>query len=140
VTSPSLTADEQALVAAALQARALAYAPYSNFRVGAALRTSTGEVFTGANVENAAYPVTLCAERVAVGWAVTRGSRTFDQIAVVGTGPAVCTPCGMCRQVLYEFAPHIEVLAATEDGAVTRFVLDRELLPSGFGPEALEDA
>jgi cytidine deaminase len=134
----ALSAAEQALLDAAREARTRAYAPYSNFRVGAALRTSNGEVFTGANVENAAYPATLCAERVAVGYAVTRGSRSFDQIAVIGTGSAVCTPCGMCRQVLNEFAPHIEVLAASEDGAVTRFVLDRELLPSGFGPEALE--
>jgi cytidine deaminase len=107
--------------------------------VGAALLTSTGEVFTGANVENAAYPVTLCAERVAVGYAVTRGSRSFSQIAVVGTGTTICTPCGMCRQVLNEFAPGVEVLAASEDGEVARFVLERDLLPQGFGPEALED-
>ena len=135
----SLSAAERDLLDAARQARTRAYAPYSRFLVGAALRTSTGAVFTGANVENAAYPATLCAERVAVGTAVASGSRSFAQIAVIGTGRAVCTPCGMCRQVLNEFAPHIEVLAASEDGEVARFVLDRDLLPSGFGPEALED-
>jgi cytidine deaminase len=138
VRSASLTAAEQELLDAARQARAGAYAPYSQFRVGAALRTSSGEIVTGANVENAAYPVTLCAERVAVGYAVTHGSRSFTQIAVVGTGAAVCTPCGMCRQALNEFAPGIEVLAASEEGEVARLVLNRELLPHGFGPEALE--
>ncbi|HSK89736.1 MAG TPA: cytidine deaminase [Euzebyales bacterium] len=134
----TVTTAEQALVDAAREARAGAYAPYSGFKVGAALRTSAGEVFTGANVENAAYPATLCAERVAVGHAVARGARSFSQIAVIGTGPAICTPCGTCRQVLNEFAPDIEVLAASERGEVARFVLRRDLLPEGFGPEALE--
>jgi cytidine deaminase len=138
VTEP-LTGAEGALLDAARNARAGAYAPYSNFRVGAALRTSTGDVFTGANVENAAYPATICAERVAVGAAVANGSRSFSQIAVIGTGSSVCTPCGMCRQVLNEFAPDIEVLSASDDGDVARFVLSRDLLPHGFGPEALED-
>jgi cytidine deaminase len=137
--SGDLTTAELALVAAAREARAGAYAPYSDFRVGAALRASTGEVFTGANVENASFPATICAERIAVGYAVAHGSRAFSQIAVVGPGTALCTPCGVCRQVLNEFAPGIEVLASSERGAVARFVLRRDLLPHGFGPAALED-
>ena len=134
-----VSAAERKLLDAARQARAGAYAPYSDFRVGAALRATTGEVFTGANVENAAYPVTICAERVAVGYAVSHGFRAFTQIAVIGTGPLICTPCGMCRQVLNEFAPSIEVLATSDSGEVARFVLARDLLPEGFGPAALED-
>ena len=130
---------ERELLDAALQARAGAYAPYSNFRVGAALRATTGEVFTGANVENAAFPATICAERVAVAYAVAHGVRAFAQIAVAGGGTAPCTPCGTCRQVLNEFAPGIEVLATAEGGDVARFVLARDLLPAGFGPAALED-
>lgn len=135
---PILTPDEQVLVDRAVAARQRAYAPYSRFLVGAALRTSDGTVFTGVNVENAAYPATICAERVAVATAVTQGQRGFVQLAVVGTGPAACTPCGTCRQVLHEFAPMLDVLAAGQDGAVVRFVLGRDLLPNGFGAGALE--
>lgn len=134
-----LTADEHELVAAALAARAHAYAPYSRFHVGAALRGDDGSVVTGANVENAAYPATICAERVAVGYAVAHGLRAFRQLAVVGTGSGVCTPCGTCRQVLNEFAPDLVVLAGGDGGAVTRYVLGRDLLPDGFGPASLED-
>jgi cytidine deaminase len=133
------SADERALVAAARNAREHAYAPYSRFRVGAALRTPDGQIFTGANVENAAFPATICAERVAVGYAVAHGHRDFLQIAVVGTGPGICAPCGTCRQVLNEFNPAIEVLAAGDNGTTARFVLQRDLLPESFGPAALED-
>jgi cytidine deaminase len=135
----SLSDQEQQLLDAARTARAGAYAPYTKFLVGAALRASNGEVFTGANVENAAISPTICAERVAVGYAVSHGSRSFSQIAVIGTGAGICTPCGVCRQVLYEFAPDIEVLATSESGDVRRFVLSRDLLPHGFGPAALVD-
>ncbi|MBW3604582.1 MAG: cytidine deaminase [Actinobacteria bacterium] len=133
-----LTADERELVAAALAARAHAYAPYSRFHVGAALRGDDGSVVTGANVENAAYPATICAERVAVGYAVAHGLRVFRQLAVAGTGSAVCTPCGTCRQVLNEFAPDLEVLAVGGGGAVARYLLGRDLLPDGFGPASLD--
>jgi cytidine deaminase len=132
-----LTADDLALVDAARSARAGAYVPYSRFRVGAALRTTDGTVITGANVENAAYPATICAERVALTYAVTHGRRSFATLAVMGTGPVVCTPCGTCRQVLYEFAPDLVVLAAGDGGAVERYVLRDDLLPHGFGPDAL---
>lgn len=135
-----LTADERQLVSAALDARAGAYAPYSTFHVGAALRLDDGTVVTGANVENAAYPAAICAERVAVAYAVAHGSRSFAQLAVAGSGPDVCTPCGTCRQVLNEFAPQLEVLATGDGGTVARYVLGRDLLPDGFGPASLEDA
>lgn len=133
----AISSGEAALLAAARAARDGAYAPYSEFRVGAALRLSSGAIVTGANVENAAYPATICAERVAVASAVAHGARDFAQLAVAGAGPSVCTPCGTCRQVLYEFAPALEVLAAGEIGAPVRYVLGRDLLPHGFGPDAL---
>lgn len=125
------------LLARARGARDAAYAPYSRFRVGAALLTQDGRVFLGANVENAAYSPTLCAERVAVGSAVVAGATAFRAVAVIGSGPGPCTPCGTCRQVLYEFGPGMDVLAAGEDGASARWTLD-ELLPAGFGPRRLE--
>lgn len=133
-----LTRSEAELLEAARDARAGAYAPYSRFRVGAALRLDDGTVVTGANVENAVFPATICAERVAVASAVAQGGRSFAQLAVAGTGPAACTPCGTCRQVLYEFAPTLDVLAAGETGDPVRFVLGRDLLPHGFGPDALD--
>jgi cytidine deaminase len=129
--------DEAALLDAAGRAQAGAYAPYSGFRVGAAVLTADGRVFTGANVENAAYPVTICAERVAVPSAVAAGARDLVALAVVGDGPGPCTPCGTCRQVLFEFAPDLLVVAAGSDGAVARYRLGAELLPDGFGPMRL---
>ena len=131
--------DEAALVEAASAAREIAYAPYSGFRVGCALLTADGHVFTGANVENAAYGSTICAERVALPAAVVAGARDFLALAVVGDGDGPCTPCGACRQVLFEFAPDLLVIAGGADGAVARYVLGRDLLPDGFGPARLED-
>ena len=118
-------------------ARATAYAPYSRFRVGAAIATVDGRILSGANVENAAYPAGICAERVAASQAVVAGSRDFSAIAVVGDGAGPCTPCGMCRQFLYEFAPNLRVLASGEEGAVRAYILGRDLLPDGFGPRRL---
>lgn len=132
-----LGADEAALLDAARQVQRRAYAPYSGFHVGCALRTADGRVFTGANVENAAFSPTICAERVALPAAVVAGARDFTLLAVVGTGPGPCTPCGICRQVLYEFAPDLPILAAGTDGSVARYVLSRDLLPHGFGPARL---
>ena len=129
---------EQELLAAASQARELAYAPYSNFRVGAALLSADGQVFVGANIENAAYGSTLCAERVALPAAVVAGVRDFVMLAVVGDGDGPCTPCGACRQVLFEFAPDLVVLAGGADGASQRFDLGADLLPAGFGPRRLD--
>lgn len=133
----SFPPDERALVDAARDARVRAYAPYSDFQVGAALRTAGGRTITGANVENAAYPATICAERVAMSQAIFQGERTFTHLAVMGTGEEICTPCGTCRQFMFEFAPELVVLAAGARGSVARFVLGTDLLPAGFGPASL---
>lgn len=112
-------------------ARASAYAPYSGFRVGAAVATDDGRVFVGANVENASYPASICAERVAIPQAVTAGGRPVA-IAVVGDSLMPCTPCGICRQFMHEFAPDMRVLAGMDDGTFEEFVLDVDLLPNAF--------
>lgn len=131
--------DEAALVAAASAAREQAYAPYSSFRVGCALLAADGRVFTGANVENAAYGSTICAERVAMPAAVVAGAREFVALAVVGDGDQPCTPCGACRQVLFEFAPDLIVIAGGDGAEVARYRLGSGLLPDGFGPVRLAE-
>lgn len=114
-----------------------AYCPYSRFPVGAALLCADGAVFTGCNVENAAYGSTICAERTALVKAVSEGRRDgFTHIAIAGNSEDYCWPCGSCRQMLLEFAPGLTVLAARRDGQF-RSVPLRELLPHGFGPGAL---
>lgn len=135
--------EQEVLLNAARDVRLHAYAPYSQFMVGAALLDAAGDVWLGANVENAAYPATICAERTAVTAAVVSGVRDFIAIAVVGNGTKPCTPCGLCRQVLYEFAPNILVISGgAEDGSepIQESVLGRDLLPNGFGPTALRDS
>ncbi|HWH33483.1 MAG TPA: cytidine deaminase [Egibacteraceae bacterium] len=129
--------DWDALLEQAYAAQELAYAPYSGFRVGCALLAADGRVFVGANIENAAYSPTICAERAALPAAVVAGATEFAALAVAGDGPGPCTPCGVCRQVLYEFAPDLEILAAGSDRASARYVLSRDLLPHGFGPARL---
>jgi len=129
------THDE--LIATARRMRDRAYAPYSGFRVGCALLTADGRVFTGANVENAAYSPTICAERVALPAAVVAGARALAVLAVAGDGDGPTTPCGVCRQVLFEFAPDLLVLAAGDAGPAASYVLGRDLLPDGFGPARL---
>ena len=125
--------DLAELLEAARTARERAYTPYSGFRVGAALRTADGATFLGCNVENAAYPATICAERTAVVSAVAAGHRRFRALAVIGSGPGPTTPCGTCRQVLFEFAPDLVVLASGDDDVSRRYVLGADLLPDGFG-------
>lgn len=134
----AVTVDEAGLLAQAREMMIAAYAPYSGFRVGAALLAADGRVFTGANVENAAYSPTICAERVALPQAVVAGAREFLALAVACDGDGPCPPCGVCRQVLFEFAPDLVVLAAGATGDPARFVLARDLLPHGFGPARLE--
>ena len=113
------------------EAREHAYAPYSGFRVGAALRADDGRVFDGANVENAAYGLGNCAERAAVAAAITAGARTFDALALVSDGEAPAPPCGACRQVLAEFAPQLRVTSYGQNGEVAEWTVD-ELLPHRF--------
>lgn len=114
-----------------------AYMPYSHFPVGAALEGTGGRVFTGCNVENAAYGSCICAERTALVKAVSEGCRAFTRIAVVGNSADYCWPCGSCRQMLYEFAPDLEVIVANRDHDFVKYTL-RQLLPHGFGPVALD--
>jgi cytidine deaminase len=123
------------LIKAAQKARLSAYAPYSKYRVGAALLTKGGKTYLGANVENAAYPDSICAERVAMFKAVTEGEREFDTIAVVTRDGGA--PCGSCRQVLAEFALDAKVLVANESGDVVKETTVRELLPEAFLPSNL---
>lgn len=119
------------LISTAIAMRKRSYCPYSRFAVGAALECADGSVYTGCNIENAAYSPTLCAERVAVGKAVSEGHTDFVRIAVAGGGESPCVPCGVCRQVLAEFAPEIELLCVGADGTAERLSL-RELLPRSF--------
>ncbi len=109
----------------------MAYVPYSHFPVGAALECSDGTVFTGCNVENAAYGSTICAERTAIVKAVSEGHREFVRIAIAGKSKDFCVPCGSCRQVMMEFSPEMEVICLNGAGESKTFAL-RELLPYGF--------
>ena len=125
-----------------LEARAVemlerAYCPYSNHPVGAALECADGTVYTGCNVENAAFGPSICAERTAIVKAVSEGHRDFKRIAIAGRSEMPCVPCGVCRQVLREFAaPDLEILCVGGTGKTARFTLS-ELLPESFGPEFL---
>jgi cytidine deaminase len=131
-------ARREELLAAAKQAQTSAYAPYSKYHVGAALLTSSGAIYLGSNVENAAYPDSICAERVAVFKAVSEGQRDFEAIAVVTRDGG--TPCGSCRQVLAEFSPGALVIIANQDGEVVRECTVADLLPGAFGPGNLKSA
>jgi len=128
--------DYDALVRAAIEVRERAYAPYSSFKVGAALLARSGKVYVGCNIENGAYSPTMCAERVAVGSALAAGEEpgSFVAIAVVGSQPHPTTPCGVCRQVLFELAPGCTVvMEPPPDKGKGRLVMTiEELLPRGF--------
>jgi cytidine deaminase len=130
-------ADVDALVAAARAARERAYAPYSNFLVGAAVETDDGEVFIAPNIENASYPLSVCAERNAVAGAVAAGHRRVVAVAVMGSGDTPTPPCGGCRQVLYEFGgPGLTVIVESLGGERKTYTLN-DLLPDAFGPDDL---
>ncbi|MFE1600419.1 cytidine deaminase [Methylobacterium sp. ID0610] len=129
-----------ALFAAALAVQARAHAPYSRFRVGAALRDETGAIHAGCNVENAAYPVGTCAEAGAIAAMVAAGGRRIAAILVLGDGEALVTPCGACRQRIREFAaPGTTIQVAGPEGLRRSFTLE-ELLPASFGPDNLGPA
>ncbi len=135
--SKSAEAALQQLFAAAKAAQANAYAPYSRFHVGAALRSESGAVYGGCNVENAAYPQGSCAETGAISAMALAGDRRIAEILVIGDGEALCTPCGGCRQRIREFAgPATPIHIAGPEGVRATFTL-AELLPQSFGPEHL---
>lgn len=134
-TDVTLSADEQALVDAARIVRARSYSPYSHYAVGAALLTKNGRVFTGTNVENASYSLTICAERAAIVRALSEGERNFGSIAVVTENAG--TPCGACRQVMAEFAPNLRVIVADAHAVRSVFTLP-ELLPNSFDAAKLQ--
>ena len=128
--------ERQALIDLGNTARQRAYAPYSNYPVGAALRTKTGRIYTGVNVENAAYPQTMCAERVAIFKAISDGEKEFEVISVVTDNGG--SPCGGCRQVMAEFALDMIVLMADGNGKLIKETTVRELLPEAFTPQHLK--
>jgi cytidine deaminase len=129
--------DLDELIEEARGARARAYAPYSKFFVGAALVADDGRHFSGANVENASYSLSICAERVAASAAVAAGARRIEAVAVTSSAPTPTSPCGACRQFLYEFNPEMTVVSVGSNGERKQWRLS-ELLPDGFGPEDLE--
>lgn len=127
----------QVLVGRAMDARCLAYVPYSDFPVGAALLTRSGKIYTGCNVENASYGLTVCAERVAIWKAISEGETEFEALAVVTNIGG--SPCGACRQVMAEFAPDMPVLIADLKGQATELSV-ADLLPLAFTPQHLQQA
>ena len=129
---------DQELVELAFTMLERSYVPYSHFPVGAALECADGTIFTGCNVENAAFGSTICAERTALVKAVSEGHRVdLVRLAVVGNSTEPCWPCGACRQMLYEFAPDLTLLVPGQDHSFVKLTL-RELLPHGFGPKSMD--
>lgn len=128
----------EALIQMAQEAAAFAYAPYSNFAVGAALLCEDGTVYTGCNVENASFGAGICAERVALCKAISEGKRNFSVLAVAAQSEAYCTPCGICRQMLWEFAKEILLLCANKEGNYMVYSL-KDLLPFAFDGTNLEN-
>ncbi len=124
------------LVRIASQVRKWAYTPYSNYQVGAAVLTDSGRIYDGVNIENAAFPVTVCAERTAIFKAVSNGERKFQAIAVVTKDGG--TPCGSCRQVMAEFSPEMLVIMADDKGKITAEKKLSDLLPGAFGADNLK--
>ncbi len=131
-----LFADHEMVIQQAQQARSRAYCPYSNYSVGAALVTTSGEIIQGCNVENASYGMTCCAERSAVFAAVSQGKQNFKTLVVATRDGG--TPCGACRQVLNEFNPTLEIITVDGNGKITHQTTLEKLLPTAFGPHNLE--
>jgi len=128
---------EKELIEAAREVRTRAYAPYSNFKVGAALRTKNGKIYTGCNVESASYGLTVCAERVAIWKAVSEGEKEFTEIAVVADTQELTPPCGVCRQIIWEFCGDVPVIFANLKGD-SEVVTMKELLPRAFDTKFLK--
>jgi len=133
---PTPPSGEDELLAAAWEARAGALCPFSKFAVGAAILDGAGRVWTGANVENASYTLGLCAERVALFYALAHGARDFQHVAIVTAAATPSSPCGACRQILFEFASNATITTAVADGQLLRTSV-RELLPHGFDASSL---
>ncbi|KXL54486.1 cytidine deaminase [Anaerotignum neopropionicum] len=130
--------ENQELVVLAKEAMKKAYAPYSKFKVGAALLAKDGTVFLGCNVENASFGATICAERTAVTKAISQGVREFEKIAIVASSEEYAAPCGICRQVMYEFMPEGEVILDSQAEGIKVMKL-KELLPMGFRGEDIKE-
>ncbi|HBB29010.1 MAG TPA: cytidine deaminase [Clostridiales bacterium] len=128
--------NNQELIKYALEAREKSYSPYSKFKVGAAILTRSGKVFTGCNIESSSYTPTICAERTALSKCVSEGHTDLEKIAVVGSLEKISYPCGVCRQFLREFGDDIIIISATSENNYTEYKLS-ELLPNSFGPEDL---
>ena len=127
---------DRGLIGIATDVMENSYSPYSKFKVGAAIECADGTVFTGCNIENAAFGTTMCAEAVAVASAVSAGKREFKRIAITSEGGAYCFPCGACRQILNEFSPDMEVLSVRADGRYVSYPLTT-LLPMAFSKEQM---
>jgi cytidine deaminase len=127
--------DRERIIKSAMKVRRFAYAPYSQYQVGAALLTKSGRIYTGVNVENAAYPAGICAERTAVFKAVTAGEKDYKAIAVVTANGG--TPCGSCRQVMAEFSLEMMVIVLDQTGKIVLDTTVADLLPGAFGPNNL---
>lgn len=132
-----ITSDDENLLRVAESARERAYAPYSDYPVGAALRTSDDTIYEGVNVENASYGLSMCAERTAIFKAVADGARDLESIAIVGKTDGEISPCGACRQVMREFNAEMTVIVKNEEDGGKKLSLD-ELLPNSFGPDSLQ--
>ena len=132
-----MSEDFQPLIDAAMQARLQSVAPFSNFLGGAALRTKSGKVYTGCNVESASYGLTVCAERVAIWKALSEGERQFTELAVVADTDTLTPPCGTCRQIIWEFARGAKIVFANLNGQSETFDI-RELLPHAFDARFLK--
>lgn len=127
---------EEELIAAAAEVRERAYAPYSNFKVGAAVETDSGDIYTGCNVESASYGLTVCAERVAIWKGISRGEKKFGRIAVVVDTEELTPPCGVCRQIIWEFCGDVPVILSNLQGK-SETVQMSELLPRAFDSKFL---
>jgi cytidine deaminase, homotetrameric len=132
-----MNADAQELVNIAMKAKEMAYVPYSNFRVGAALLTKSGKIYTGCNIENASFGATNCAERTAIFKAVSEGEKEFEAIAINADTEQYTFPCGICRQVMMEFSKDIRLFISNKHGKYAEYTL-KELLPGGFTKEDME--